>query len=285
MESVENPKVSIIIPTYNSGETLAECLSSIYAQPYPTYEVIIVDNLSDDNTANIAAGFGPHIIRRKCNAASARNIGVANSNGKYVLFLDSDQVLSPSLIKECVRKCESGNFAMVKIPEVFIGKNFWSSCSATWKNCYHRVEQCGNGENIILGEPRFFAKRQIILAGMVNARLLWGENYDLYNRLKKMGVRETFCKSELFHHEPTLIRKILVKNFRYGKSLPIFVQRTRKQIFKLVFKHSLLTLRESLRSINKSPAIIGGCAVLLCLKAYSMVFGLLIGFMFSTDQS
>jgi len=283
-KNLEKPKVSIVIPTYNSSETLAECLKSIHEQYYPFHEVIVVDNFSSDNTIKIATKFGARIMQRKCNPALARNIGVANSTGKYILFLDSDQVLSPSVVEECVRKCESERFGMIRIPEVFIGKNFWNSCSAIWKNCYQKVEQCRTSENVIRGEPRFFVKSQIIRAGMLNVTLLWGENYDLYNKLEKMDIRETSCKSKLCHYEPTSVRKILVKNLRYGKSMPIFVRYTRKQIFKLMFKHSLLTFSEVFKNFKKSPATIWGCSVLLCLKTYSMVFGLLIGLIFPIDE-
>jgi len=283
-ESLEKPKVSIIIPTYNSGGTLEECLKSVHGQSYPFYEVMVVDNFSNDDTIKIATDFRAKIIQRKCNPALARNIGVDSSTGKYVLFLDSDQVLSPSVIEECVGKCESESFGMVRIPEVFTGKSFWGFCSAAWKNCHQKVERCRTDENIIRGEPRFFVKKQIVQAGMLNVALLWGENYDLYNRLKKMDSKETLCNAKLFHCEPTSVKKILVKNFCYGKSMPVFVRYTRKQIFKLMFRHSLLTFSEVFRNFKKSPAIIWGCAVLLCLKAYSMVIGLLIGLMFSVNK-
>lgn len=284
-ESLEKPKVSIIIPTYNSGETLAECLKSVHGQNYPFYEVMVVDNFSNDDTIKKAKEFGAKIIQRKCNPALARNVGITNSTGKYILFLDSDQVLSPSVIEECVRKCESEKVGMIKIPEVFIGKSFWNSCSAAWKNCYSKVGKLyGASENRITGEPRFFVKKQITRVGMLDAGLLWGEDYDLHNRLKKMKIKETWCKSKLYHYEPTSIKKILVKNLRYGKSMPIFLQQTKKQIFRLLFRHALLTFREVFRNFKKSPAIIAGCAVLLYLKTCSIMIGLLIDLPSSRDK-
>jgi len=285
-ESLEKPKVSIIIPTYNSGETLAECLKSVQGQKYPLFEVIIVDNFSNDATLEIAKEFRSEIMQQRCNPALARNIGITNSTGKYILFLDSDQVLSPSVIEECVRKCESEKVGMVKIPEVFIGKSFWNSCSATWKNCYSEIQNLYDArENIITGEPRFFVKEQIIRVGMLDASLLWGEDYDLYNRLKKMKSREAWCKSRIYHYEPTSIKKILAKNLRYGKSMPIFLQQTRKQIFPLLLRNALLTFKEVFRNFKKSPVLIAGCAVLLCLKAYSIMIGLLIDLAYSSKAS
>ncbi|MCW4031135.1 MAG: glycosyltransferase family 2 protein [Candidatus Bathyarchaeota archaeon] len=276
-KSSKKPRVSIIIPTYNSGGTLAECLRGICDQSYPFYEVVVVDNFSNDDTVRIAEEFGVKIIQQKCNPALARNFGIVNSTGKYILFLDSDQVLHMLVIEECVKKCETEKVGMVRIPEVFIGRGFWSFCSAAWKNCYFKVEKLyGASENLITGEPRFFVKEQITRVGMLDADLLWGEDYDLYSRLKKVNIKETSCKSKLYHYEPTSIKNMLIKNLRYGKSMPIFLQQTKKQVFPLMLRHALLTFREVFRNFKKSPAIIAGCAVLLYLKTCSIMIGLLI---------
>jgi len=277
-ESLEKPKVSIIVPTYNSGGTLEECLESVRGQNYPFYEVIVVDNFSNDDTLEIADEFGAKIIRQKCNPALARNIGVANSTGKYILFLDSDQVLSPSVVEECVEKCENGQVGMVIIPEVFIGKEFWSYCSAIWKNCYEEAERLyGGGRSIVHSKPRFFIKEKITRVGMLDTALLWGEDYELYEKLKGANVKEAECKSKIYHYEFASIQNILVKNLRYGKSMPVFLQQTTEQVFPLMVRHSLLTFREVFRNFKKSPAIIVACAVLLCLKSYSMAVGFLLG--------
>src|SRR5208337_4215564 len=175
-ESSEESLVSIIIPTNNSGETIEECLKSIQRQDYHLYEVIVVDNFSNDNTLEMAKNLGAKTIQQKCNPAQARNIGVDNSAGKYVLFLDSDQVLSRTVVKECVEICKNEKIGMVVIPEVFIGKGFWSSCSAAWKNCFEEVARLyGDRRNIIHNEPRFFIKEEITHVGMLDNSLPWGE--------------------------------------------------------------------------------------------------------------
>jgi len=277
-ESLEKQKVSIIIPTYNSGNTLEECLKSVQGQTYPIYEIIIVDNLSSDSTVKIAKEFGAKITQRKCNPALARNIGVANSTGKYVLFMDSDQVLSSSVVEECVRKCEGEKTGMVRVPEVFIGRGFWGFCSAVWKNYHEKVEQLhGASGNVIHGEPRFFIKKQVTRVGMLDPGLLWGEDYDLYEKLKKIGVKEASCESKLYHYEPTSIKEIVIKNLRYGRSMPIFLEQSKRPILPWMLRHALLTFREVFRNFKKFPAVIVGCATLLCLKTCSMTVGLLIG--------
>jgi arabinofuranan 3-O-arabinosyltransferase len=276
-ESLEKPRVSIIIPTNNSGETIEECLRSIQGQNYPLYEVIIVDNFSNDGTLETAKEFGAKIIQQKCNPAQARNIGVDNSAGRYVLFLDSDQVLSPTVVEECVERCENEKIGMVIIPEVFIGKGFWSSCSAAWKNCYEEVARLyRDRRDIIHNIPRFFIREEITRVGMLDNSLHWGEDYDLYRKLKKVNVREAESKSKIYHHEFTSIRDIMIKNFRYGKSMPVFLQQTRQQIFPSMFEQALLTFRKVFKNSKNSPSVIIGCAVLLCIKSYSTMIGLLL---------
>jgi glycosyltransferase involved in cell wall biosynthesis len=275
-ESLEKQKVSIIIPTSSSGETIEECLRSVQGQNYPSTEVIIVDNFSKDGTLEAAKEFGAKTIQQKCSPAKARNIGVDNSTGRYVFFLDSDQVLSPTVIAECVERCEDEKVGMVIIPEVFIGKGFWSSCSAAWKNCYEEVARLyGDRRNIIRNIPRFFIKKEITRLGMLDTSLHWGEDYDLYRKLRRANVRETESKSKIYHNELTSIRKTMIKNLRYGKSMPIFVQQTRQQIFPSMFEDAFLTFRKVFKNFKNAPFVIIGCGVLLCIKSYSTMIGLL----------
>jgi glycosyltransferase involved in cell wall biosynthesis len=275
---MEKPKVSIIIPTYNSAATLARCLESIRGQSHPSIEVIIVDSMSNDATVEIAADFGAKAIQKESTPALARNLGVVNSTGKYVFFIDSDQVLSKSVVEECFQSCESENAGMVRVPEVFIGEGFWSSCSAEWKNCYVKVEQKYSGSrNILTGEPRFFLKELITQAGMLDPALLWGEDFVFYGKLKERKVKEVTCKSILYHYEPASVKSLILKNLRYGKSMPTFVVRSKNRIFSPLVRHSLLVLMEILRESSRKPDIILGCTFLLGLKAYAMMLGLLTG--------
>lgn len=266
---MRKPEVSIIIPTYNSEKTLVSCLNSVVAQTYPFYEIIIVDNFSTDNTLRTARRFKAKVLQRKGNPALARNVGVSKSTGKYVLFLDSDQVLSPTVIQECLQKCQNGQAEMVRIPEIFVGREFWSNCSAVWKNHYQKVEQLyGSTKSIVSGEPRFFARERISQLGMFDTALVWGEDYDLHERLREANAREAMCKSSIYHYELTSLRGILAKNLYYGKYMPTFVQHTHRHILSLMIRHAVLTLREVSRDFRKSPATIVGCVILLCLKAY-----------------
>ncbi len=279
MRSPARPTVSVIIPTHNSGETIAECLKSIKNQSYADCEIIVVDDFSSDNTIRTAEKFQARIIQRKCNPAFARNIGIANSVGRYVLLQDSDQALAPSVVEQCVRKCENELVGMVRIPEIFVGKGFWGSCSAVWKNSYEVIERShGKEVTVFSGEPRFFVRELVTQVGMFNTKLVWGEDYNLYKRLKKAGIKEATCRSCIYHYELVSIKDILIKDLRYGKSMPIFVQETQEKVLSQMFKRAFLVFRRVSKDFSGSPRLIVGCAFLLYLKTSCMMIGLMAGF-------
>src|SRR3989338_704340 len=91
-----HPKLSVIIPAWNSEDTIAECLKSVFAQTMNDFEVIVVDDGSTDRTTAQCAAYHDRIIlikeeHRGSNAT--RNRGWGAARGEYLLFLDSDLVL------------------------------------------------------------------------------------------------------------------------------------------------------------------------------------------------
>ncbi len=97
---MKNILFSIIIPTYNSSKYIKKCLSSITNYKYNfNYEILVIDDTSTDNTvANISKFFKKiKIFKTKTNTGPGfcRNIGIKNSKGKFLIFLDSDDIILP----------------------------------------------------------------------------------------------------------------------------------------------------------------------------------------------
>jgi len=95
-----DPLVSVIIPTYNRAHLVGRAIKSIFAQAYANFEVIVVDNASSDNTAEVVASIKDarlKFIRHDVNKgpAASRNTGLRNSHGDYITFLDSDDEWLP----------------------------------------------------------------------------------------------------------------------------------------------------------------------------------------------
>lgn len=90
-------KVSVIIPTYNRAQFIAEAIQSVLDQTFTNFEIIVVDDGSTDNTRDVVGGFKDHrikyIYQENQWAAIARNNGIKASEGEYLTFLDSDDIL------------------------------------------------------------------------------------------------------------------------------------------------------------------------------------------------
>lgn len=103
-------KVSIIVPTYNRAEQIVECLNSIISQTYQNIEVIVVNDGSKDNTSQILKSYIKahsdtyilYLEQENKGAPAARNLGLQNATGRFVVFFDSDDTMHKNRIMEQV---------------------------------------------------------------------------------------------------------------------------------------------------------------------------------------
>ena len=100
------PKVSVILPTYNRAYLIAETIESVLAQTYRDFELIIVDDASNDSTPDVVARFRSHKIKyfklAKVGRSGARNFGLKQAIGSYICFIDSDDLFLPLKIERQV---------------------------------------------------------------------------------------------------------------------------------------------------------------------------------------
>ncbi len=101
------PQISVIIPTWNRAGLLAEAIQSVLQQTFDDFELIIIDDGSTDNTAEVVRGFAdPRIVyhyQDKQERSTTRNRGVALSSGEFVTFLDDDDWFLPRKLEAQLR--------------------------------------------------------------------------------------------------------------------------------------------------------------------------------------
>jgi glycosyltransferase involved in cell wall biosynthesis len=97
--------VSVIIPAFNSEKTLEACLRAVFSSDYPSFEVILVNDGSTDQTASIAAKFPLKLIdlAKNMGGAAARNRGVQAAKGDFLFFLDADITIEKDTLTKVVR--------------------------------------------------------------------------------------------------------------------------------------------------------------------------------------
>lgn len=97
--------VSVVVPTYNGERFLADTLRAVLAQTQPQVELIVVDDGSSDGSMAVAATVAPDALRlqqRNGGVSAARNHGLARARGRYVIFLDQDDIWHPRMLERQV---------------------------------------------------------------------------------------------------------------------------------------------------------------------------------------
>lgn len=118
--TIDKNKVSFILPTYNSEDTIQRAIDSVFNQGLSNFELIIIDDCSSDDTGKIIHGqYGNHpkikFYRNSENSklGASRNAGVSHSSGDYVFFLDSDDWLEPQSVPLLLKIATSTNADIV----------------------------------------------------------------------------------------------------------------------------------------------------------------------------
>jgi len=114
------PKVTLIIPVYNSEKYIAKCLDSILKQTYTNYEILIVNDGSRDNSEQIICEYKNKypekiifIEQENKGVSITRNESIKKANGKYIMFIDNDDYIDSNYIETFINEAEKGDYDVV----------------------------------------------------------------------------------------------------------------------------------------------------------------------------
>jgi len=190
-----NPKVSVIIPTYNRAHLIKRAIQSVLNQTYQNFEIIVVDDGSTDNTEEIVRDFNNEKIRyirynENKGAAFARNTGINVARGEYIAFQDSDDEWFPHKLQ---RQMEVFKNASPEVGVVYTGS--WRirnneriylplfTGKQRESNIYKGVFEARTAG---MPTPAFIVKKEcFIRAGVFEERLRRFEDWELWLRISK----------------------------------------------------------------------------------------------------
>jgi glycosyltransferase involved in cell wall biosynthesis len=182
-----DPLVSVIVPCYNGAAFLEEALRSALAQSYPEVEVV-VDDGSTDSSREIARRFPVRYMHQQNRGLSeARNAGIRESKGSYVVFLDADDRLKPEAIETGLHALtERPDCAMAVGDHVFIAANGSHLANSTKEDRFHSHYEALLKSNFIEMISSVLFRRSIFdEVGGFNPTLRVAEDYDLYLRIAR----------------------------------------------------------------------------------------------------
>lgn len=195
--------ISIIIPTYNHATYLGKCLDSILKQTFQNWEAIIVNNYSQDNTAEVVNSFSDCRIRMinfKNNGviAASRNEGIRNSRGEFIAFLDSDDLWYPQKLEKCLKQLGDG------IDLVSHGMRYIKD-GKRWKDIMCGPDRMAGYLNLLYNGSCITISATVVRKECLervsgfdeNPAIVTAEDYDLWLKLAKGKIRISFINDVL----------------------------------------------------------------------------------------
>ena len=181
--------ISVIIPTFNEEENIAQCLVSLSHQTVPRneYEIIVVDGGSKDATCEIAQKYADSVFTQTSKkVGGARNDGVMAANGEIVATTDADCILPPDWIAEVKKNFEDPAVVQCYGPVDPIEEGWGNRFSLLLANTFSRIGYYSRTFYYTLGCNTAFRKDAFIRAGMYRC-IDAGDDLEIAMRLKDEG--------------------------------------------------------------------------------------------------
>lgn len=227
------PFVSVVVPTFNREKLLKNLLDSLHNQSYPVdkLEIIIVDDGSKDGTRQMAEEYQKgsnrnlkYFFQQNKGPAAARNTGIRNSRGSFIVFIDDDCVASSNWLEEMIGGFDDFNVAGVggRIKTIATKSIISEYCS--YIGVMEKPIMQADTVKYLVGANSSFRKEHLNAAGWFNEAIpLGGEDLDISFRLEQAGYKLKFNpEAVIYHLHRQTLKELLATFFKYGKGSAIF---------------------------------------------------------------
>lgn len=240
-------KISVVIPTLNSWDTLRLCITSICQQSLELSEIIIVDNASSDGTSLKVKKKFPKVklvtLKRNTGVTGGRNAGIdkANKKSNYLLFFDHDMVADKNMIKNLISVAGKDPTYGIVTPKIFYWedkKRVWSAGTNinlwTGQVLFRGGEDHGQFEKIEevqVAPAVMLVKREVLdkINEFDDRYFATYEDTDFCFRAKRWGFRTVYCPSALAYHKISPLKadernRLLSRSFWIGRNRVLFMR-------------------------------------------------------------
>ena len=191
------PNISVIIPAYNAENTIKETINSVLNQTFTDFELIVINDGSQDSTLEIVSSISDHRVRvfsyPNAGVSAARNRGISEARGKYISFIDADDLWTPD-------KLEAQLTALQANPQAAVAYSWtdWIDESGRFLRSGGHIKLNGNVYSQLLlrdfvesGSNPLICKQALIKVGGFNESLKPAADWDMWLRLA--AHYEFFC--------------------------------------------------------------------------------------------
>lgn len=194
---MSNPLISVIIPTFNYAHYIHEALQSVLRQAHSPLEIIIVDDGSTDDTAELLTAYQDRVLyvrQENRGTGAARNTGILRSRGDYLAFLDADDVWIPeklNLQMQCFRLTPELD-AVYGHVEQFVSPDLDARSATRLRHLHGSVQPAPIPSSLLIRRPGFDR------VGLFDESLRLGVEMDWYARLQDHGLNSVMLRNVLY---------------------------------------------------------------------------------------
>lgn len=252
MATQSEPIISVIVPAYNAARTILETVESVLGQTFQNFELIIIDDGSTDATAELLKEIGDSRLKvysyENGGVAIARNRGSALARGKFISFLDADDMWTPD-------KLESQLAALERMPEAGVAYSWTSMADENGEPLYPQKPVYFEGDvypqllvnNFIFSGSNILARREAIESvGEFDLSLKARQDWDCYARLAAMWPFVLVPRHQIFYRQSPMSmssrinlveEEILIAAEKAFQSAPAELQYLKKQRLAGCYQH------------------------------------------------
>jgi len=185
--------ISVIIPNHNGGETIGKCLEAVSSSKYKNFEVIVVDDYSEDNSLEIIKRYPYKLItlKKHSGASSARNIGAANSNGEWLFFIDADCLLFEDTLIKVNESIARYNSEKIIIGGTYTSVPYDDKFFSTFQSIFINYSETKKPEPDYIATHAMIISRKLFQQskGFITDFLPILEDIEFSHRLRQMGCK------------------------------------------------------------------------------------------------
>lgn len=224
-----NPKISVIVPVYNTEKYLHRCIDSILAQTFTDFELLLIDDGSKDNSGTICDEYAAKDSRVRVfhkengGVSSARNMGLDNASGEWITFVDSDDWVHEDFIKKRIELAlvDDADIAYCDIEYVYSTHNVYAKMAEQVEGKASTVNSWILSRTtyspIILARKYLFDKYDLrYIEG-----LRFGEDFNLIIKLVMYANKMSHIKEALYYYNKQNESSAMTKLYLYRDDLQL----------------------------------------------------------------
>ena len=226
----QNPLVSVIVLNYNAGDLLLNCVDSVFKSTYPNFEVIIVDNLSTDNShIRCKEKFKKiQLIENEKNLGycEGNNVGIKSAKGEFILILNPDTIVDPDWLNELFRAYQKHGEALYQPKHLSLKEKSTIMSTGNMMNVFgfgyarekgqkdvnqhNTIEQIGYASGTCLFIPSSIFKNVGLLDPFI---FLYHDDLDFGWRAAQLGIKSYYVPSSVIYHAESYLLRWNAKKF------------------------------------------------------------------------